>query len=474
MYQDALQTWLNRNGEPSESANDEYTPNSHADKNTYEIVSKTGYLLGVPKRIFEHEFEPLQIEEYKKLELNKNARIVRNLCLLRTSIIRNFGPINKEMRHNYRSITSLTELVPQDAIMALSNDGIKLFTNKKAKLVDHLIELNRHISDRINNCKSLFPTWLAFDYLKSLFVTPDGLTENGTKVASERYYANRNWYPYQIFMNWTAHDCGNFFYNDNKFISILYELNCDEFVDHNKVTDVGDFSKNKVLEFLDEAYNIVMVVDCENSDVYNLCSALNGFDEDALSKISKIILYDDVHTCTAWDMLQGYTDIPVEHITVDRVKNDKSLVDIKLIMGVTKEHYLNKVDTFLIVSSDSDYWGLISELPEASFLVMVEHTKCGPDLKNALSECGIFYCYIDDFYAASGTELQTAALYREMNNYLKEHLNLNLRDMLDTALTATRFPMSAAERNQFYDRHLRTMQMRIDETGQVLLEFKNK
>ena len=163
MYQDALQTWLNRNGEPSESANDEYTPNSHADKNTYEIVSKTGYLLGVPKRIFEHEFEPLQIEEYKKLELNKNARIVRNLCLLRTSIIRNFGPINKEMRHNYRSITSLTELVPQDAIMALSNDGIKLFTNKKAKLVDHLIELNRHISDRINNCKSLFTTWLAFD-----------------------------------------------------------------------------------------------------------------------------------------------------------------------------------------------------------------------------------------------------------------------------------------------------------------------
>ena len=38
--------------------------------------------------------------------------------------------------------------------------------------------------------------------------------------------------------------------------------------------------------------------------------------------------------------------------------------------------YKNDVDSFVIVSSDSDYWGLISSLPDAHFLVMIEREKC--------------------------------------------------------------------------------------------------
>ena len=60
--------------------------------------------------------------------------------------------------------------------------------------------------------------------------------------------------------------------------------------------------------------------------------------------------------------------------------------------------YKNDVDSFVIVSSDSDYWGLISSLPDAHFLVMIEREKCGPDMKEALADSGIFYCYLDDFY----------------------------------------------------------------------------
>lgn len=36
---------------------------------TYEIVSKVAYLIGVPKRIFENEHEPPQIDVYRQLDL---------------------------------------------------------------------------------------------------------------------------------------------------------------------------------------------------------------------------------------------------------------------------------------------------------------------------------------------------------------------------------------------------------------------
>ena len=50
---------------------------------TYELVSKVAYLIGVPLRIFQNEHEPPKIEIYNRLEQDKNARIIRNLCAVK-------------------------------------------------------------------------------------------------------------------------------------------------------------------------------------------------------------------------------------------------------------------------------------------------------------------------------------------------------------------------------------------------------
>ena len=42
---------------------------------------------------------------------------------------------------------------------------------------------------------------------------------------------------------------------------------------------------------------------------------------------------------------------------IERIKQNKSLVDIKLTARACQEHYQKQVDSFVIVSSDSDYWG---------------------------------------------------------------------------------------------------------------------
>jgi len=135
---------------------------------------------------------------------------------------------------------------------------------------------------------------------------------------------------------------------------------------------------------------------------------------------------------------------------------------------------MNHVDSFIIVSSDSDYWGLISSLPNARFLMMIEHEKCGPDLKAALVNMGIFYCYIDDFYSGNADQLKQSALFKEMYRYIDGCVRLNVNEMFDAALKATRIDMRDFERKQFYERYIKTMQMSIAEDGSVNIEFKIK
>lgn len=438
---------------------------------THTVISHIAYLLGVPRRIFENEHEPPQMEIYHKLEKNKNARLIRNLCTLRTLIERNFKAINDCIQREYRSIQTVPEYIPAELLAQLSEDGVWLSGSRKT-LVNHLIEVNRIISDRINNCRELFPLWISWPYVRNIFIMPKGFTELGTKEAASQYYANRSFYPYQVYMNWPASDQGNILFHDMKFLTLLYEWNHDKFTDYSKVSDASGHIKSSIYDFLEESERTVVVVDCENSDPYKLCAVLNNLNSDTLTRIVKIILYDDIHSASAWSILNTYTSIPVEHTLIERVKQGKSLVDIRLTAGACREFYQNHVDSFVIVSSDSDYWGLITSLPEARFLVMAEHEKCGADMKAALVNSGIFYCYIDDFYSGNSNDIKISALVREIYRYLDQALQLNVNEMLDTAFQTTRVVMSEAEKQQFYNRFIKPMHLVIGEKGEVSIKLQ--
>ena len=241
-----------------------------------------------------------------------------------------------------------------------------------------------------------------------------------------------------------------------------------------KVSDAGAYIKNSIYDFINENENTVLVVDCENSDPYKFCAALRNLDREIIKKISRIILFDDVHTTDTWSILESYIRIPVEYLLIERIKQDKSLVDIRLTTRVCKEHWQNQVNAFVLVSSDSDYWGLISALPEADFLVMIEHTKCGPDMKSALEERGIFYCYLDDFYTGNSEDIKRDAILREMKRWADDRFHFNINEMLDSALYQTRINLSEEERRYFTERYLKTMTLNIDEEGELSLGFKSR
>ena len=293
----------------------------------------------------------------------------------------------------------------------------------------------------------------------------------GLKRAAEEYCANRTHYPYQVYINWPAQEeQGNILHNDKKFITLLYEMHEDYFADFSKVSDAGSAAKAGIYQFLEGSRRTAIVVDCENSDPYKLYAMLNNLDQNALlGKIAKIILYDDVHTTTAWQILEKFTQIPVEHVLIERVKENKSLVDIRLTTGTCCEFFQNNIDSFLLASSDSDYWGLIPAMPQARFFVLVEAEKCSGAIRKAMENGGIAYCYLDRFCTGNSNQIKETAMLQAVQRILDEEVQLNLHDVMNEAYLQTRAGMTTAERRQFCERYLQHLRIEIDETGNLRL-----
>ncbi len=449
-----------------------FNPARIGDRNKREIVSKISYLIGIAKRIFENPNEPPEMEWYEKLEENKHARIIRNLCFLRTRIECNFHDIFEAVRHGCKTMLTLPEYVPMDTLQALEKDGINIYQNmdNPGKFI---IMVNILIKERIGNCRDLFPDWVSWNYLSDIFIMPNGQTLDGTKRAAEFYYKNKIFYPYQQYMNWPARDEGNILYNDRKFLNLLYKWNGDTFSNNNLVSEASSFVKENVQAYIRDSESCILIVDCENSDPYNLYATLSNLDQKSLEKITKILIYDDVKASCAWKRIKTYLHIPVEYILINRVKDNKSLTDIRLATRICKEFYDEGIKSFVLVSSDSDYWGLIQELPEAEFLVMVEHGKFSPALRQKFEENKVFYCFIDDFHIKGGNDLKEDTLERALAMAFKEALSLKIPQMFQEVLTKARITMSPEEIDRYIRDNIKPrLKIEISDAGEVSLSYR--
>lgn len=451
-------------------------PSGSTQKKGFNLVTSiTAYLIGISEDRFSSndDAQTYNAAEYARLENEEKAKIIRCLCRVRTGIEKNYSRIYLRYRDERLSIMHMPEYVPTDALNYLdSKIGIYSFCDNPQKL---LVEVNRLISARINNCKDLYPAWLHWDYMRTIFIMPDGLKEEGTKRAGEYFKANYNRYPFHVYINWRFNedeDTGNILYNDGKFVPLLYEQNGDAFNDMSKVSDVSERTKISIYDFIARARKIVALVDCENVDPYALCAAIDGLDKESRDKISKIILIDDINAASAWKRIKNFISVPVEHKLTERVIDHKSLVDMTLAVQACRDCFVNDVDSFLLVSSDSDYWALISALPEANFLVLVEHEKCSFDLKAKLLEEGIYYAYIDDFYSANSGRIKTGVLQMEIQAEIDKIASFNIKELMDDKIKKARMYLSDNEQRAFYDKYLRSARLVLDEDGNVRIELK--
>lgn len=436
---------------------------------TYHIVSLVGYLIGVDKQFFappgEHRFE---IPEYEKADKIKNARIIRNLCRIRTGFEKNYSAIRKAFRYDIKNIGTVPELIPADAVDELARDGVSIYKSRP-DADDYIITINREISNRINSVQSLFPEWINWRYIRDLFLMPNGTKPDGIKAAGLEYNKNRNKYPFQCYINWRGGDNGNILYCDEKFVTLLYECWEDCFENISLVRDAGNLTKADIYNFLADSGKAIMVVDCENSDPVKLAAALSSLSPSSKAKVAKILLFDSEYTTASWNILAQAGDFPIEHVTVLRLNEKKSQVDMTLATRTCKEVYTNGVDSVILVSSDSDYWALIQSLADIDFLVMVERRKCGSEILNALEQRNIVYCFLDDFCTNASYTIKTTTLLTELRSRLDAAISININDMLDDVIHNTWVQMSPKEKQAFYDRYIKTMKLCIGKTGQLVV-----
>lgn len=436
---------------------------------TKEIVTTIGYMIGVKKNILEQCFGEEYHELLQTLYVNKETSIIRYLCKLRTTLMQKFKKTDDEMRFNLKNLNSM-DFYDQDNIKQLEKWGFEII-KPNYRSEKYMLDLAGLISANIDNCFELFPDWVNWNYIKDLFVIPQYTKKGVLKSEFNIYMKNIEYYPFQMYIHWKPEDHGSILYTDGKFLGIIYRQHNDIFTDFTKYKDAHSETKNNIYDFIDRSYKTAIAVDCENSDVYKLYSVLKNLNQDELSKIEKIVLYDDYHTTSGWDWLEKFTKIPIEHIEVNRVTDQKSLVDIKMTAGVCTDYYENNITSFILVSSDSDYWGLISTLTKAEFLVMYEHSKCGQAIKRALSEHNIYYCSIDDFCSGNIEELKKAVLFSCLEKYLSEIISLNGKELVRKIYEEARISASEKEMENFYDRYIKTLRLRVDNDNNFTVEI---
>ena len=463
--------------EPVEEAESETQPQTDS-RSYYENYSKSialtfGYLLGVEDEYMTHI--PNEPEEYEKLkaelERNSAAKAVRHLNNIRSKILLNFKNISRTSNIMSSEFTPVYKIdMLKDDFKALEKLDIKIITGR-SDLEEYLEVINNEIKKHIHELKPLFPEWVNFKHISAALISPNK-SESG-----KQFSANRTYYPYQKYMNWKKpFDYGNILAADIKLLEVLYESDGDKFTERSKVVDASVTVKDNINEFLEYGTKIQIFVDGENTNPYRLSAAMESLTDEEAAKIEKIVVYyDDKYSTRAWLMLTHFVNgITTECVSVSRLKEEKSLVDHKLVAGVSKAVYQDHVDSIILCSSDSDFWAVIEDI-KAKYLVMAETDKCGYDFKEVLRENNIFYCYLDRFMVPSDNPYPKMVLRRTFQQKLDaffETNGINFKELFEDALAESRVELSEQEIENVYSAFCNSTKVIFDKDDNLSLELQ--
>ena len=382
------------------------------------MCEKLQYLIGVPSQY---------IDNFDTLNKGVLAE-ARKLCSLRALIIANFTDINEQFRNRVQLAD-----IPMTARLVADLAKYEINIVNSGSLSRNVIELNQLIDERIEKI-SLGFKGIPREWIQELFQMPNGDEVDGVRTAVRRYKQFKNFYPYQKYVNWPFAETPeekrskNIFGNDKELHEMLAEIHS------NKHT--------QLLDFVGLAKDVVVVVDCENSDAQRLYDAL----ADVKDNLRKIILIDDTHTNLMWDeMVREYREqgIEIEHDELPRLKEQKSLVDMRMVAKTCEEFYKNNVSHFILASSDSDIWALISSLPNADIMVLAEKCKCGDVLIEALTQHSIQRVFMEDV-----TEPSSMLMDRIMHKKIDAMMAKSYLDVRRIVVTA------AQQLNLFLDKEV--------------------
>lgn len=434
---------------------------------TYELVSKVAYLIGVPKKFFTQEDSRFNYEIFKQLDLAKPCRILRNLCAVRTQILRNYKQINLRAKEGLYELSNV-EHIDSEALLQLARDNASFVKNKNRFASDHLAEIERILTDRINNVRVWIPDWFEFECFKKLVLMP-----NQDDI---HYYHDRvETYPYQMYVNFhtaeeNADDRAKLLTNDYVFCISVYQHNGKYFNESASLRDVPEEGKELLMQFF-ELHKTCMIVDCENISIAKFAHMLRSLG-DRVDALEKVIFVTGTNSSTAWtaELMSGYR-CPVEVHQTQRILNHKSLVDGSLIAKCFIERYENQVNGFLLCSSDSDFSVLFENIPGVDFFVMVEEDNVASSYEDYMDEKNIDFTYLDFFYSGDRGSLNRIVL-SEIKKMVPTVV-FNINSLLEQALyqTCLSVDFTDEQRKTFTQKYLKTAKLVFESNGDTKIEF---
>mgnify|MGYP002705009186 FL=1 len=418
----------------------------------YNLVSKTAYLLGVDR---EDYFMNYKDEIFEEMENIPEAKILRIMSKFRTALLNNYKEISQKIIYDLKNLDSLPDYFSQKDFRFLRSHGVEIVkVNTKAE--DYIYYITKEITNYTGKViPKVYPIWVNHEYVKELFAMKCSRPKDGFAVVKS-FASKRNLYPYHIYINLSTIALTN----DKAFTDCIYAAHGKSFNDSSKVINRSANFSVGFESFFEAAGDIYILVDCENTNVYKLYCMLLGIKEkfkDGFSKIRKICLYDDIHTTNAWKLLHRFTEIKIEHNLIERVVENKSLVDIQLSTGACKAYYEDKIKDFILVSSDSDFFGLINSLPLCNFQVAVEKDNVSDQVLDAMDDIETAYCYMDDFYSGSLEPLYEAALKLEINDFLSTKTTIQLHKLFASAAKNARIDISDKELEVYLSKYAKSI-----------------
>ena len=444
------------------------------------IATTMAYLKGTDWAHLSCREDIFDAELLGKLDKMPCAQIVRDLCVLQNDFLRHNTEIYRQLTVEGKGLYSIPQ-VDFQALSRLESHGIYIAKNSgRYSKNQYLIDINNFLSQRINNCRSLFPDWVIWTYIRSFFIMVNGNKESGIKLAAAEFYKNRSKYPYQCWVSGDLSEVtGNIFASDELLVETIYKMNGDSLTDshHSYVRDINEFTRGNIKKFMSDAKNIDVVVDCENSDPLRFLSAIHTINELAQYKLKKIFLINDPRASTIWSGIKDECPgMVVEEILLERIYENKSLSDVKLATITAKECYTQNVDSFLLVTRDSDFFGMLTTLTaDAHFLVMLETEKCGLKIREKLREINTPYCFLDYFFKDQSIMdvLQKKVCKEVLGNLNNLVSGISINGLISEAVKKTRIAINPSELSELQKKLARRLEISVSpEDGKVTFELK--
>lgn len=399
------------------------------------LVTVIAYLSGVSKEVLDTKFNNSSLDLVSR---NDDCVSIRELTILRNTIINSY---------KFKSV-----------IVSFKSEYKLPYTSKS----ECVLVINQILREKFSSLKNLFPSYVNFSLLEEFICFNRNETLSDVQKAINNYMKNRNKYVHELFLNYNYNKVVNYlFLNDKYFMNIL---SLDREIPNN--------TKISALEYFTNNTNkLLILVDCENTDVYKFYGFLRSLNQQTINKIKRVLLINDHDNQNkVWDIIKRFFDMDIQSIQVSRILKNKSRVDLTLTIETCKARYRDNIKDIIIVSSDSDYSTLYEQLPSINFFVLYDINKWSKKSSEVLDKYLIKSEDINKFVPKSIEDLRDMSITLTLEKLLKEKMTLSRKEILDALKDDCRL-MENSEINTIIDKKLSKLNVVVDSEG-IHLKFE--